>query len=85
MQKNMFTFRRTAGHACKSQIFKECLIMILFQMENRELNRNCLLSVPADVAAGGNLSVRRVSDISHLNEMRHQGRKNGSILNCIMT
>ena len=48
--------------------------MILpFQMENRELNRNCLLSVPADVA-GGNLSVRRVSDISHLNEMRHQGR-----------
>ena len=54
--------------------------MILFQMENRELNRNCLLSVPADVAAGGNLSVRRVSDISHLNEMRHQGGKNVSIL-----
>ena len=48
-------------------------MILLFQMENRELNRNCLLSVPADVA-GGNLSVRRVSDISHLNEMRHQGR-----------
>ena len=37
-------------------------------MENRE-NRNCLLAVPADV---GNLSVRRVSDISHLNELRNQ-------------
>ena len=72
MQKNMFTFGMTADYACKSQIFKE-YPMILFQMENRELNRNCLLSVPADVA-GGNLSVRRVSDISHLNEMRHQGR-----------
>ena len=39
-------------------------------MENRNMP-NCLLAVPADV---GNLSVRRVSDISHLNELRNQGR-----------